>query len=115
MNEPAFRGLGHPGNEREHPGIDPGTPDFCFNTGPRTTNQEEAMRIQHLALTALLGLGLAAGCGGADQVDTDAAAGAEEVIELTEPAEAAPAEAEPAEPNVEEDEEQDEEQEESEE
>ncbi len=53
------------------------------------------MRIQHLALTALLGLGLAAG--------------AEEVIELTEPAEAAPAEAEPA------GEEEDEEQEESEE
>jgi hypothetical protein len=110
MNEPAFRGLGHPGNEREHPGIDPGTPDFCFNTGSRTTNQEEAMRIQHLALTALLGLGLAAGCGGADQADTDAAAGAEEVSELTEPADAAPAEADPAdlEPDVEEDEEQEE-------
>ncbi len=73
------------------------------------------MRIQHLALTALLGLGLAAGCGGADQGDTDVEAGAEEVIELTEPAEAAPAEAEPAdvepadvEPDVEEDEEQEE-------
>ncbi len=68
------------------------------------------MRIQHLALTALLGLGLPAGCGGADQADTDVEAGAEEVIELTEPAEAAPAEAEPAdlEPDVEEDEEQEE-------
>ncbi len=66
------------------------------------------MRIQHLALTALLGLGLAAGC--ADQADPDVEAGAEEVIELTEPAEAAPAEAEPAdlEPDVEEDEEQEE-------
>ena len=64
------------------------------------------MRIQHLALTALLGLGLAAGCGSADQADTDVAAGAEEVIELTEPAEAVPAEAEPA--DVEEDEEQEE-------
>ena len=64
------------------------------------------MRIQHLALTALLGLGLAAGCGSADQADTDVAAGAEEVIDLTEPAEAVPAEAEPA--NVGEDEEQEE-------
>ena len=72
------------------------------------------MRIQHLALTALLGLGLAAGCGSADQADTDVAAGAEEVIELTEPAEAVPAEAEPAdlEPDVEEDDEQEEESEE---
>ncbi len=58
------------------------------------------MRIQHLALTALLGLGLAAGCGSADQADTDVAAGAEEVIELTEPAD--------LEPDVEEDEEQEE-------
>ncbi len=64
------------------------------------------MRIQHLALTALLGLGLAAGCGSADQGDTDVEAGAEEVIELAEPAEAAPAEAEPA--DVGEDEEQEE-------
>ena len=64
------------------------------------------MRIQHLALAALLGLGLAAGCGSADQADTDVVAGAEEVIELTEPAEAVPAEAEPA--DVEEDEEQEE-------
>ncbi len=101
-------------DEREDPGIDPRTRILCFTMGPRTTNQEEAMRIQHLALTALLGLGLAAGCGGADQVATDVEAGAEEVIELTEPAEAAPAEAAPA--DVEEDEEQDdEEQEESEE
>ena len=58
------------------------------------------MRIQHLALTALLGLCLAAGCGGADQADTDVEAGAEEVIELTEPAD--------LEPDVEEDEEQEE-------
>ncbi len=58
------------------------------------------MRIQHLALTALLGLGLAAGCGSADQADTDVEAGAEEVIELTEPAD--------LEPDVEEDEEQEE-------
>ena len=66
------------------------------------------MRIHHLALTTLLGLGLglAAGCGRADQADTDAAAGPEDVIELTEPAEAAPADAEPA--DVEEDEEQEE-------
>ncbi len=64
------------------------------------------MRIQHLALTALLGLGLAAGCGSADQADTDVATGAEEVIELTEPAEAVPAEAGPA--DVGEDEEQEE-------
>lgn len=68
------------------------------------------MRIQHLALTALLGLGLATGCGGGDQADTDVAAGAEEVIELTEPAEAVPAEAESPdlEPDVEEDQEQEE-------
>ena len=63
------------------------------------------MRIEHLALMALIGLGLPAGCGGADQADTDAAAGAEEVIELTEPAEAEPADLEPDEEEEEEDEE----------
>ena len=74
--------------------------------GPLNTSQEEALRIEHLALTALVGLGLAAGCGGAEQADTDAAAGAEEVIELTEPAEAEPADLEP---DVEEDEEEEDE------